>query len=48
MSLDAGMIGRESLERKTNQEAIAIIQYMMLGLNSGSRKRKKEQTLEMF
>jgi len=36
MSLDAGMIGRESLERETNQEAIAVIQYMMPGLNSGS------------
>lgn len=27
---------RKSQERKTNQEAIAVIQYMMLGLNSGS------------
>ena len=48
MSLDAGKIRGESLERKTNQEAIAVIQYRRLGLNSGSWKRNKEQMLEMF
>lgn len=33
---------------ETNQETIAVIQYMSLGLPSGNRKRNKEQMLETF
>ena len=35
-TVEPNKIFDEVLERKTNQEAIAVIQYMMLGLNSGS------------
>lgn len=43
MSLDSGMMMRqEKLERKTNQEAIAVTQYLSLGLNRDSLKRNKK------